>query len=138
MGWTRKILELVGLKRARLSLVLVDDSQIRRYHRRFRGHDWPTDVLAFEPRRGKYLPETDTPFFGDVIVSVQTAKRVAPRFGNRWDEELLLYLCHGILHLRGYRDSTPRQKVRMEKKQETILRKALGGRWRSKKRKRLF
>lgn len=122
--WTRKILKLAGWDRGELSVVLADDPEIARYHRRFLGEEGATDVLAFEP--------------GDLVISVETAKKAAPRFGNRWDEELLLYLCHGILHLQGYRDSTLREKARMDKKQTLILQKALGSRWRSKKRKPLF
>ena len=128
----------MGLKGNSLSLVLVGDSEIRRYHRRFLGEDRATDVLTFEPAAGHFPPGGKIAFLGDVMVSVETARRVAPRFGNRWDEELLLYLCHGILHLTGFKDSTPLEKARMERRQRTVLEKVLGGRWRSKKRKLLF
>lgn len=135
--WVRKILREIGLKRVHLSLVLVNDSEIRRFHERFLGQDCSTDVLAFEPPK-RFVPRPDPSFLGDVIVSIEAAKKAGPRFGNRWDEELLLYICHGVLHLRGYRDSTRREKARMERKQEAILQKTLGKQWRSKERKRLF
>jgi len=128
-GWIRKILKRMGWKKVSLSLALVTDSEIRRLHRQFMGIDSVTDVLAFPQKK---------PFLGDVVVSVETALRVGPYFGNRWDEELLLYVCHGILHLKGYRDSTARKKARMDKKQESILKEILGAKWRSKKRKPLF
>lgn len=136
--WTEKILKLIGWKSVGLSLALVNDSEIRGLHRLFLGEDWPTDVLAFGQIEGKFIPQRGIPFLGDVVVSVETARRAAPQFGNRWDEELLLYVCHGILHLMGYRDSTSVKKAKMDKKQETILRKVLGKKWRSKRRKLLF
>jgi len=136
--WTRKILRALGWKRAGLSLVLVNEAQFRRLHRKFLGKDQASDVLAFGQREGKFFPQPGVPFLGDVVISVERAKQVASEFGNRWDEELLLYLCHGVLHLTGYRDSTPQGKARMDAKQKEILRKVLGRTWRFKRRKPLF
>lgn len=133
-----KILGLLGWKRVHLGVQVVTDAGIRKLHRRFLGEDSATDVLAFSQMEGKTFPRKGSPFLGDVVVSVETARRAAPGFGNRWDEELLLYICHGILHLMGYRDSSPAKKARMDEKQEALLKRALGKLWRSKKRKPLF
>ncbi|NQT28726.1 MAG: rRNA maturation RNase YbeY, partial [Candidatus Omnitrophica bacterium] len=46
---------------------------------------------------------------------------VARRLGCKWQDELRLYLIHGILHLLGYDDRTRFKKARMEKKQEELL-----------------
>ncbi len=136
--WTEKILALVGWKRVALAVRIVNDSEIRALNRRYLGEDRPTDVLAFSQMEGKFFPQRGTPFLGDVVISLQTARRAAPGYGNPWEVELLLYLCHGILHLMGYRDSTPGKRAMMEKKEQAILRKILGPRWRFKKPKRLF
>lgn len=136
--WIEKMLGLLGWKRVGLSVVITNDSEIRRLHGRYLGDDRPTDVLAFGQAAEKFFPQRGVPFLGDVVVSAEMARRIGPRFGNRWDEELLLYLCHGVLHLMGYRDSTPQRKAHMEAKQQRILRKLLGRQWRSKKRKPLF
>ena len=133
-----RILGLLGWNRVRLGVRVVTDAQIQKLHRRFLGEDSVTDVLAFSQMEGKTFPQKGTPFLGDVVVSIETARRAAPEFGNRWDEELLFYLCHGVLHLMGYRDSSPAKRALMHKKQETLLKKALGKLWRSKKRKLLF
>lgn len=138
LHWIEKILKELGWRRVALSVVLVNEAQIRGLHRRYLGEDRPTDVIAFGQMEGRFFPSGGMPFLGDVVVSVETAKRVGPTFGNRWDRELLLYTCHGILHLMGYRDSTPSGKARMDKKQTAVLRKALGPLWRSKRLKPLF
>lgn len=111
---------------------------MKRLHREFLGKNEPTDVLAFGQDDEKIASWNEKPFLGDVVISVETAKRRAPEFGNRWDEELLLYLCHGLLHLMGIRDSTRREKKKMRAMEETLLRRLLGTPWRSKKPKRLF
>lgn len=135
---TKKMLKLLGQKRGMLSVVLVRNRQMRELHRRYLGKDRTTDVLAFGQGEGRFCIPDPFSFLGDVVVSVDEAKRVGPRFGHRWDEELLFYICHGILHLKGWRDSTPQDRVRMERKQEQILKRVLGRLWRSKRRKPLF
>ena len=135
--WARKILKALGWRRVQLSLALVSDAEIRRLNRRYLKEDRTTDVLAFgQERSGR--PRPKKPLLGDVAISVETARRAAPKYGNRWDEELLLYIAHGILHLMGYRDSPFRRKARMERRQREVLRKVLGRKWQSKKRKPLF
>ena len=136
--WIKKMLTLLGWRCVGLSVVLVNDSEIRRLHERFLGEDQPTDVLAFGQMEAGSLPPAKVPFLGDVVASVERAKRVGPEFGTHWDEELLLYICHGILHLMGYRDSTPRRKAQMEAKQKKILKKLLRERWQFRRRKPLF
>ena len=127
---TCAILRKLGWKWIGLSLVVVSDAQIRKLHYQFLKKNEPTDVLAFGKEEGLFL--------GDVVISIDAAKRQAPRFGKRWDEELLLYVCHGILHLMGWQDSTAAQKKRMDRKQEAVLKKVLGRKWLSKKQKLLF
>lgn len=138
--WTGKILKELGWRRIRLSVAVVDDSQISRLHHRFLGVKGPTDVLAFSQTEGRAFPGWGwgALFLGDIAVSVETAKRAGPKFGNRWDEELLLYITHGVLHLMGYQDSTARRKAKMDNRQEKVLEKVLGKKWRSKRRKPLF
>jgi len=137
--WTRRLLRVLGWKHLALSLAVVDDRQMRRLHHEYLGRDASTDVLAFGGGgRSQFSTGVRTPFLGEVVVSIDRARKRAPEFGNRWDDELLLYLCHGILHLMGYRDSTRREGARMHRKEREVLEKVLGAQWRSKKRKRLF
>ncbi len=127
--WSKRILKVLGWKKVILSIEVMSDSKIRGLHKKFMDEDSATDVLAFRGKR---------PFLGDIAVSVEMAKRQAPQFGNRWDEELLLYICHGILHLMGVRDRTLRERKVMRAKESEVLRKILGASWPSKKPKPLF
>lgn len=127
--WAKKILKALCWKNAVLSIEVMDNTQIRRLHKKFMNEDSATDVLAFEGTR---------PSMGDIAVSVEMAKRQAPLYGNRWDEELLLYICHGTLHLMGFKDQAARDRKQMRAKEKQILRKVLGASWPSKKPKPLF
>ena len=88
-------------------------------------HDWATDVISFSQWEGKKLKmglSQPTPL-GDLILSLDTTARQAKEYGNDFFYEFSFYLCHGILHLMGYSDKTPKEARAMEKKQTMILKK---------------
>lgn len=105
-----KMLKSLGWKKASLSILLLNDAQIRRLNRRYLKHDRPTDVIAFGGT-------------GDIAISLETAKRMAGGLKTSFDYEVHLYLCHGILHLMGYDDRTPEARRKMWRRQDQILRK---------------
>ena len=47
---------------------------------------------------------------GEIVISGQTAARMANRYGWSAGEELMLYAAHGCLHLVGYDDATDAQQ----------------------------
>lgn len=105
-----------------LSVVLVDDATITRLNADFRGAPRPTDVLAFPqldlesggpakpapptppgPPAGAAEPRPHLPTpIGDVVISMETARRQARERGRPLDEEVGALLVHGVLHLLGY------------------------------------
>lgn len=93
-----RALEVLGLNRAELSIVLVSDAQIRRLNKLYRNKDKPTDVLSF-PICEKV---EDWLILGDIVISVDTAKRQAQELGYSLEEELKRLLVHGLVHLLGY------------------------------------
>src|SRR5512145_3221146 len=58
------------------TVVLVSDRAIRRLNHDFRKQDKPTDVLSF-PSRPTGPADLDKPILGDMIISVETARRQA-------------------------------------------------------------
>jgi probable rRNA maturation factor len=58
---------------------------------------------------------------GVIVVSVETAMNEAPRHGNSVPIEIMLYAIHGVLHLCGYDDRTPRHAQRMRRRQTELL-----------------
>jgi len=116
------IFEDAGIGAASVSLAVVDDQTMAELHRQYLGKDETTDVLSFT------LKDDGGQFEGEVVVSAETAATVAAWY--RWtpDDELLLYVIHGALHLVGHRDATPEQVASM-RQQEThyLSRFGLGG-----------
>jgi probable rRNA maturation factor len=98
----RAALRAVGRAKSTASLVLTDDVEIRDLNRRFRAHDRATDVLSFQLQElwGTDDPLGDGVNLGDIVISVQTARRRAA--GKRLQSELERLAIHGLCHLFGH------------------------------------
>ena len=117
-----RLLDLLGAD-AELSIVLVDDAEIRRLNARYRHIDRPTDVLAFAMREGDGAT-LHAALLGDVVISLDTAARQASARAVAVADEVRLLLAHGILHLLGYdHERSPADARRMFRKQRAILRR---------------
>lgn len=104
------MLEDLGLPEAELSVLLTDDRTIHTLNLRHREKDRPTDVLAFP------LPEAGPGprLLGDVVISLDTAKRQADARKRELLPEVRFLLAHGLLHLIGYDHDTAAKKRRMD------------------------
>lgn len=89
---------------AELSIMLSDDAAVHELNRRYRNTDAPTDVLSFAQSEGDVFaqPEAGARMLGDIIVSVDTARRQAAEYAVTLQDEVAHLLVHGILHLLGY------------------------------------
>ncbi|MFO0597137.1 MAG: rRNA maturation RNase YbeY [Myxococcaceae bacterium] len=107
------------LGRSELSLSLVRDAQIRVLKREYFGIDAPTDVLSFPAGDG---PAADgVRQLGDIVISLDTARRAARDLGTSLERELALYLAHGLLHLLGHDHQTRREARAMERLERKLL-----------------
>lgn len=84
-----------------LSILLTDDEQIARLNERYLGRKGPTNVLAF-PMSGWLTPKIESSMLGDVVISVETARREANELGEPLGYTIDRLLIHGLLHLLGY------------------------------------
>ena len=115
----RRFLAALGLEGAELSVVVTTDRRIRALNRVFRDKDQATDVLSFPlaeaVHRGFAGP------LGDVVISLDTARRRAKAEGSPLRAELALYLSHGVMHLVGHDHHRPEQARRMARAERRLL-----------------
>ena len=110
VSWVKDVVSTTLKKersRLSLSILITGDRRIRGINKRYLRHDYATDVISFST--------------GDIVVSADTAKRMAKKLGLPFREELARYLVHGALHLLGYDDKKTKDRNRMHKRQESIL-----------------
>jgi len=112
----------LGLLEAELSLLLVNDAQIRVLNQQYLNLDKPTNVLAFPMREGEFAT-LHPHLLGDLVISVETARRQMKQFGLDKTTMVILLMIHGILHLIGYEHEGTRKGAReMTLKQKELFR----------------
>jgi probable rRNA maturation factor len=121
----RRLLAALGCGDAELSVVLVSDPVMHRLNRTWRGADRPTDVLAFAQREG--TGGAPDGLLGDVVISVDTARRQAAAHGHSLAAESDRLLVHGLLHLLGYDHERSAGEARRMQRRERTLRRVLAG-----------
>lgn len=111
----KKILQDAGVNKASISVALVDDATLAELHGRFLGDPSPSDVMSFPLERSPEFLE------GEIVVSREAVAANAPHYGNSPEDELLLYVIHGMLHLLGYDDDSPRRRAIMRRQEQHYL-----------------
>ena len=111
-----KLSTLLQLEKG-FSVVVVSDSRMREFNRKYAGKDYPTDVLSFPCSDD---PGMDEDYLGDIIIS---AERASSQALNGLENELKILALHGLLHLMGY--DHEKDKGRM-KRLENQIRRDLG------------
>jgi rRNA maturation RNase YbeY len=98
----RVALRALGRSRSSTTVVFTDDDEIRTLNRTYRDHDRATDVLSFhlQELEGETDPAGNGVELGDIVISIETAWRRAPR--GRRQAELERLAIHGLCHLFGH------------------------------------
>lgn len=95
-----------------VNLIMVSDQEIKKLNRTFRKVNRITDVISFR--------FSEDPVTGDIYISEGRSKKQAKQQNHPWEKELAYLTVHGILHLFGYSDYTPRTRARMFSRQDPI------------------
>lgn len=120
-----------------ISLLFVDNEEIREINRDTRGMDKATDVLSFpmlEYPKDKVFKDVykDTKFneiyldgdelvLGDMVLSLERAKEQSIEYNHSFNREVCYLVVHSILHLLGYDHMEDEEKKRMREREEEIL-----------------
>lgn len=106
----------VGLKKKRgFSLSFVSARTIRRLNREYRGQDKVTDVLSF--------PFDDKEMIGEILICFSEVEKQANRFGHSMEDEMIILLVHGVLHLFSFDHLKKEEARKMFPLQRKILKK---------------
>lgn len=128
----RRVLGKIALDReldedVEVGILWVDDAYIRTLNKEYRGKDCPTDVLSFAFREqiGDEPEILDDPFaeilLGDIVISLETARRQAAEYGHSLEREVAFLIVHGMLHLLGYDHEEEHDRAIMRQEEGKIL-----------------
>lgn len=124
-----ELLREAGEGDSTLSLSLVGDREIRELNRVHRGKDKATDVLSFpllddastgSAASGSARNDNPERLLGDVVISVETARRQAAEYGAPLENEIHRLLIHGILHVLGHDHEKPLERAVMEAEERRL------------------
>eukprot|EP00871_Galdieria_phlegrea_P002931 jgi/Galph1/3639/GphlegSOOS_G2252.1 len=105
--------EIVRAANYELSVVLCSDQFIRNLNKHWRDKNEATDVLSF--------PQDDDELLGDIIISVDTARRQAEERCYSLYDELRVLLVHGFLHLVGFDHEEEEMRNKMSQAETHLL-----------------
>jgi probable rRNA maturation factor len=104
-----------------ISLLFVDNKEIREINRRYLSRDYPTNVISFSLTEGEF-GDINPNILGDIVISAETAFKDAQKSGIDFNDELAFLMIHGVLHLLNYNhENSCKAKAQMMKKNEQEL-----------------
>ena len=119
-----RILKYLGIvEKIEVSILFTNDELIKELNSQYRGINKATDVLSF------CFEDTDSVFpmvgknkiLGDIIISVETARKQASELKHDIDREITTLLIHGLLHLLKYNHIEDEDYEIMHKKESEIF-----------------
>lgn len=104
----------------------VRDPRMQQAHAEFMGIDEPTDIMTFPYEEDSFdLIAGDDEVLeergGDLMISVDRAEEQAREAGWDTGRELFFLICHGVLHVLGWSDSSDDDRAVMHSRQSELL-----------------
>ena len=112
----RALCERFAVRRADISIVIVNDTQIKKVNKEFLGRSYITDVISFD-----LSDENGDGRVFELVINAQEARRQAKSRGHSDEAELALYVVHGFLHDVGFDDAKQSEAARMHTMEDEIL-----------------
>ena len=99
-----------------LTYIFCTDEYLLSINKKYLKSTYLTDIITFDYTEDKIIS-------GDMLISINRVKENAKIFKTTFQHELMRVMIHGILHLCGYKDKTPKEKELMKEKEEYYLNK---------------
>lgn len=115
INWIQKIIEQEGFQLGELNYIFCSDEYLHSINKQYLNHNTLTDIITFDQS------EDDDRVEADIFISVDRVRENASDLVVSFEDELDRVLIHGVLHLIGYSDHTPEEKIEMRKKEEACL-----------------
>ena len=115
--WLRDVASAEGYTLDQVNYIFCSARRLLEMNRQFLGHDYYTDVITFDysDRRGTRTVA------GDIFIDVETVADNARLYSATRLDEMRRVVVHGLLHLCGQRDKTPRTNAQMHRKEDKYL-----------------
>lgn len=113
-SWIKAVAAMHDRKVGEIGYMFVSDEKILEVNNQYLGHDYYTDIITFDYCEGDILN-------GDIVISLDTVRTNAEKFGKTYEDELNRVIIHGVLHLCGINDKGPGEREIMENNENKAL-----------------
>lgn len=113
-NWIKSVAEKYGKKVGNITYIFCSDEKILEVNKEFLQHDYYTDIITFDDTEGNTIN-------GDIFISLDTVKSNSEKFQTSYLEELHRVIIHGILHLCGLKDKSPKDEKMMREAENQSL-----------------
>lgn len=113
-SWIKAVAAMHDRKVGEIGYMFVSDEKILEVNNQYLGHDYYTDIITFDYCEGDILN-------GDIVISLDTVRTNAEKFGKTYEDELNRVIIHGVLHLCGINDKGPGEREIMEDNENMAL-----------------
>ncbi len=113
-AWIQKVVQQEGRKIDSIVFIFCSDDFLSQLNLKYLKHKTLTDIITFDYGSREIIA-------GEIYISIDRVKENTQKFNESFDRELSRVMIHGVLHLMGYQDKTPRQKSMMRKKEDACL-----------------
>jgi len=117
-----KLKEVLSCSDQEISLLFVDNEQIRQINRQYLNRDHPTNVISFTLREGDY-GDINPQVLGDIVISAERAFQDAAVGDLSLNDEIDFLVIHGLLHLLGYdhEGGNEKESLKMMNKENDVF-----------------
>ena len=117
-NWLKEvILKETEKKVGDIQYIFCNDNYLLNINMQFLNHDTLTDIITF-PSQENTEKKIIT---GEIYISIDRISENKTLFKNEFNKELSRIMVHGLLHLLGYNDGTPEEKLVMRQKEDYYL-----------------
>lgn len=106
--------EIFDQSQFELGIHLVSAREMAEVNKNFLQHSGSTDVITFDYTETEIL-------HGEIFISLDDAVSQAKEFRTTWQSELVRYIVHGILHLRGFDDLNSAARKKMKREENRVV-----------------
>ena len=115
--WLRTVAKSEGYTLGDVTYIFCSSAVHRQMNIDYIGHDYFTDVITFDYSDLKGEGYVS----GDIFIDVETVADNARIYGSTARQEMMRVVVHGLLHLCGQKDKTPRAEKQMHRKEDKYL-----------------
>lgn len=112
--WVERVVLMYHKFPDTIQYIFCDDATLAEMNQQYLQHDTLTDIITFNYNNGHYVS-------GDIFISIDRIKENAATFKTTEEDELHRVMIHGILHLCGLNDKSPKDKKAMREKEDEAL-----------------